>query len=216
MYGQAGLSEINAAVALSTTAASVAVTAAEWAPGIWGGAEKKLVDITNAGMSSVLESGVIVDAVDFDNKTLSLKLSTGTYTTVVGTKIIPHGALGKQMKGLHAIMTEASDLFGINPSAYSLFKATQYSASSAVLSFNVLQKAIAKAVARGLKGNVIALVNPEHWDDLLTESMTQRMFDSSYSTKNVEKGAESITFYAQCGKVTIIPSIYCKQGKIAA
>lgn len=213
MYGQSGIGAVDGAVADGSNKV-VTILAAEWAPGIWGGAEKMKVEFYN-GATKVNTVDAIVKSVDFDAKTITITTltTTGAAGLSGGEKIFPAGAKDKQMKGLHAIMTETTDLFGISPASYSLWKATQYDpGTTSVLSFAIVQKAIAAGVARGLKGDVVCLVNPSHWDNLLTEQTAQRMLDSSYKTEELLIGSKAITFYAQCGKVSIIPSIYVKEG----
>lgn len=221
MYGQAGIGIVKNAEADGVSVV-VEILESSWAPGIWGGAEKMKVDFYSALVGGNLRNAVsgnaVISAVDFDAKTITI----ANLTTVLaaglsaGDHIFPAGAYGKQMKGLHAIMNENSDLFGISPSAYSLWKATQFDpnpgGAASVLSFAIIQKAIAAGVARGLKGDVVCLVAPGHWDNLLTEQTAQRMLDSSYKTEEYLMGSKAITFYAQCGKVSIIPSIYVKEG----
>jgi hypothetical protein len=214
MCGQAGIGRVKNN---ETAGASVVVEIdnAYFASGIWGGAEKMKVDfysaLTAGTLRNVASGDAAIASVDFDAKTITITTLTGNLTA--GDYIFFAGSYGKQMKGLHSIMTEATSLFGINPSAYSLFKATQYDPGSpSVLSFALVQKAIAAGVARGLKGDVICMVNPGHWDNLLTETTAQRMLDSSYKTEEYLMGSKAITFYAQCGKVSIIPSIYVFEG----
>ena len=58
----------------------------------------------------------------------------------------------------------------------------------------------------------MVLVNPGHWDDLLTEQAAFRMYDSSYKKDAAENGAQNIRFYGQNGMIEIMPSIYVKEG----
>lgn len=221
MYGQSGIGKAITANVVGTTVV-VGIDPSTWAPGIWGGAEKMKVDFHNPGNAVPVSAAQVIKSVDFDAKSVTIECGGAPAAAALagalapGDDLFPAGSYGKQMKGLHAIMTETSDLFGISPSTYSLWKATQYDpnpgGAASVLSFAIIQKAIAAGVARGLKGDVVCMVAPGHWDNLLTEQTAQRRLDSSYKTEELLIGSKAITFYAQCGKVSIIPSIYVKEG----
>ena len=204
LYGQIGYG-----VVLSATGALIAINQSEWAPGIWAGAEKMPIEIrdvtgaTSRGIASVL-------SVDFDSRSITLD---ATIAGVVATDVIWHkGAYGNEFAGLHKIITNTGVLFGINSTSYTLFRGNQYDAGNTALSFNKVQEAIAKAVEKGLDNDVMVLVNPNTWSDLLNDQAAARMFDSSYTSSVSENGSKTIKFHGQNGVIEIVPSIYCKQG----
>jgi hypothetical protein len=80
------------------------------------------------------------------------------------------------------------------------------------LSFSILQQAVSQGVSKGLKGDCIALVNPGHWDDLITEQSASRHYDSSYKVDQMENGAKSIKFHTQAGVLEVKPNIYVSEG----
>lgn len=204
LYGQVGYATVSA---ILTTV--VTITTADWAPGIWAGAEGMPIEIRNAA-GNISRGTAVVTAVDFANKKITL--DTDLSASVVATDVIWHkGAYGKEFAGLHKIISNTSTLFGIDASAYSLFKGNTYAAGGA-LSFAKVQEAIAKAVEKGLDNDVVVVVNPNVWADLLTDQAALRMYDSSYSAGKAESGAKELVFHGQNGKIEIIPSIYCKEG----
>jgi hypothetical protein len=181
---------------------------AEWAPGIWAGSEQMPIDIyTSAG---ALRGSAVITAVDFEN----LKLSVDSMPAAVApTDVIYHkGAFGHEFAGIHKIITNTSTIFGIDASQYALWKGNEFDAGGAALSFNKLQDAIAKGVEKGLDSDVMVVVNPSTWADLLNDQAALRQYDSSYSSSVAENGSREISFHAQSGKVEIVPSIYCKEG----
>lgn len=204
LYGQMGYG-----IVASTGASDIVISAAEWASGIWAGAEGMPIEIYDATGATLRGSAVTVTAVDFATRTLTLSsLPAGT----VATDVVWHkGAKGKEFAGIHKILTETSSLFGISPTQYSLFKGNTYNAAGA-LSFAKVQEAISKAVEKGLDSDVCVMVSPATWSDLLTDQAALRMFDSSYSPAKSENGAKELMFHGQNGKIEIIPSIYVKQG----
>lgn len=204
MYGQVGIGTVDS---ISTN--TLTITTAEWAPGIWAGSENMPVEIRNAALT-VSRGTANVVSVDLSAKTVTLDVAPGG---VVATDVIfPLGAYGNEFAGIHKIVANTGSLFGIDASQYNLWKGNSYSAGSAALTFNKIQSAIAKAVEKGLEGDVLVLVNPSAWSSLLNEQAALRKFDYSYSSKEMENGAQKISFFGQNGMIEIVPSIYCKEG----
>lgn len=204
LYGGMGLAIIG-----SVTGTVLTISTAEWASGIWSGAENMPVEIV-ASDDTTVRGTTYVTQVSLDNKTVTLNALPGG--TIATDKIWMVTARGNEMLGIHKILTTSGDLFGINNSTYSLWKGCSYSAGSAVLSLAKVEKAIALAVAKGLDGDVTVLVSPTTWTDLLTEQSALRKFDQSYSPEGLKAGSKAITFYGQNGMVSIEPTIYCKEG----
>jgi hypothetical protein len=202
-YGQSGLASIQAPVGNV-----LPIAAGEWAPGIWGGAENMRIEIYSS--ADVLRGDCKVVAVDFDNKTITVDaLPAGVSSTDI---IFEYGSKGKEMAGLHKIITNNGSLFGISAAQYSLWKGNSH-AVSGVLSFNKLAKGLAKPVAKGLQSDVTVYVNPASWANLMTEQAGTRRFDVSYkSGGTAQNGFEALEFYSQNGKMTIVSSIFVKEG----
>lgn len=191
----------------------ISIVDAEFAPGIWAGGEGMPIDIYNA-LGSTLRASRKVIAVNLEAKALAVDLSAPEAATIIASDRILHkGALNKEFAGIHKILTSRGNMFGIDSAQYTLWKGSEYSLPTTdVLSFAVVQQAIAKGVEKGLDTDVMVLVNPGHWDDLLTEQAALRMYDSTYSSSQSESGAKTIKFHSQNGMVEIVPSIYVKEG----
>lgn len=204
IYGQVGYATLDAQVATNT----IAITSAEWAPGIWGGAEKMPIEQrTSAG---VLVKSMNVVSVDFDNLTITVD---GVATAVSAGDVLWHKtAYGNEFAGIHKIITNTGTLFGIDASQYSLFKGNTYSAGAAALSFTKVQEAVSKAVEKGLDNDVMIIVNPKVWTQLLDDEAANRMYDQSYDPKKAENGMKEIMFHGQNGMIEVVASIYCKRG----
>ena len=202
-YGQQGYGTVASVSSLVIT-----ITTAEWAPGIWAGAEGMPIEIRST--AGVLRGSASITSVDLDLRTITLDMAIAG---VVSTDIIFHkGAYNNEFAGVHKILTNTGELFGINASTYNLWKGNEYSAGSAALSMAKLQGAISRGVEKGLDEDVKVYVNPKGWDNLLTEQSALRMYDQSYSSEESKNGSKSIKFYSQNGLVEIIPSIYVKEG----
>lgn len=206
LYGQKGYATISA---VSTT--RLTITTAEWAPGIWAGAEGMPIDIRSSG--GVTRGDFVVASVDFENKYVNLTTSAAA-ASVVSTDVIFHkGAYGKEFLGIHKILEDQTGtLFNIDRSTYALFRGNVHSAGSAELSFEKLTKAVGKAVEKGLDTKVVCMINNKTWSDLLNEQAALRKYDQSYSASKFEQGAKGLLFHSQNGEIEIIPSIFVKEG----
>lgn len=209
LYGQMGYGAISA-----VSTATLTIKTSEWAPGIWAGAEGMPIEIRDVtGATSRGEA--IVQSVDMDARTVTLATAiSGIVTTASSEDIIWHkGAYGNEFPGIHKILSiQSGTLFNINVGTYNLFRGNVYSAGSAALSFTKLQSAAARAVEKGLDGDLYSLVNPRAWANMMTEQAALRMYDSSYTSAKADNGAKSILFHSQNGSIEIEPSIYVKEG----
>lgn len=204
LYGQIGYATLDAAVATN----SIVIPSAQWAPGIWGGAEKMPIEQRTA--AGVLVKSMNVVSVDFETRTITVD---GVATAITQDDVLWHKtAYGNEFAGIHKIITNTGVLFGIDASQYSLFKGNTYSAGNAALSFAKVQDAVATAVEKGLDNDVMVIVNPMSWSDLLNDEAANRMYDQSYSPKKSENGSKEIMFHGQAGMIEIVSSIYCKRG----
>lgn len=204
-YGQMGY----ATVASNTTTA-VTLTTAEWAPGIWAGAENMPIEIrTSNGATSKGEYTVV--SVNMDSRVITLNADPGSLSS--GDVIWHKGAYGNEFPGIHKILTQSTGtLFNIDVAAYNLWRGNSFSAAGGALSFNKLTLAAERAVEKGLDGRLLALVNPRAWANMMNDQAALRKYDSSYSAAKAENGSKSILFHSQNGDIEIEPSIYVKEG----
>lgn len=204
LYGQMGYATVG-----SVAGSVITVTTSEWAPGIWVGAENMPLEIRTANGATSRGTCNVV-SVDMTAQTITVdSMPVGT----VATDVIHHfGAYGNEFAGIHAILTNTGTLFNISAATYTLWKGNSYDAGAAALSFAKINAAVARAVEKGLDSEVTVLVNPRTWANLLSDQAALRRYDSSYKSSEVEAGAENIKFYGQNGVISIMPSIFVKQG----
>lgn len=204
LYGQMGYGKVA-----SNAANVITVQTAEWAPGIWAGAEGMPIEIRDAS-GNVSKGEFVIASVNMDSRTLTLNADPGA---LVSGDVIHHkGAYGNEFPGVHKILTNSGTLFNINAGQYNLFKGNEYDASAAALSFNKLNLAAARGVEKGQDGKLIAFVNPRAWSNMMNDQAALRRYDGSYSKEKAEVGAKSILFHSQNGEIEIHPSIYIKEG----
>lgn len=207
IYGQMGYAAV---ASVATTV--ITISTADWAPGIWAGAENMPIEIRNAA-GTTSRGEFTVTAVSLENRTAAVNLDAAA-AGVIATDIIWHkGAYGNEFAGIQKILTQASGtLFNINVGNYNLFKGNEYPAGSAPLSFAKLTKAASRAVEKGQEGKLHAMINNRAWADLLNEQAALRMYDSSYRDSEMKNGARSLVFHSQNGEIEITPSTYVKEG----
>jgi len=207
LYGQVGYATVA-----SSTGSTMTITTAEWAPGIWAGAENMPIEIRDASTGNLLQAANVA-SVSFDTKAVSIDSPVNAAVQAASAPVIWHkGAYGNEFAGVHKIITNTGSLFGIDASQYTLWKGNSYAAGAAALSFDKIQSAIARAVEKGLDNDVMVLVNPKAWSDLLGDQAALRMYDQSYSPAMAENGSKELRFHSQNGVVEIVPSIYVKEG----
>jgi len=205
LYGQMGYAKVA-----SNSGTAVTIQTAEWAPGIWAGAEGMPIEIRDTS-GATSKGNFKVVSVNMDTRVVTLDADPGTL--VSGDVIWHGGAYGNEFPGIHKILTTSSGtLFNINVGQYNLFKGNEYSASSAALSFNKLNLASARGVEKGQEGKLLALVNPRAWANMMNDQAALRRYDGSYKVEKAEQGSKSIVFYSQSGEIEIVPSIYVKEG----
>jgi len=216
-YGQKEIGLVNANTSAVNT---LVISDASWAPGIWNGLEGAKVEIFSSDLATDRTSTArTITGINLDTKTITVDGAALTLTA--GDRVMFEGAYDdaatewKEMLGLHGIMTAYSDgstdLFGINPQSFNVWRATEYAAGGADLSFEKIQEAISKGAARGLDSGVKVLVSNRTWAELLSDQAALRMLDSSYSRSVSENGSESIKFYGQTGPIEIVPCSYVKE-----
>lgn len=205
LYGQVGIGEVA-----SVSGSTVTIKDAEWASGIWSGAESMRVEFRTPagalrGQASVVNVDLATKEIEFD-----LLPAATTDDDVIWFA----GSYNNEAPGVHKIITNTGELFGINAAQYSLWKGNSYakSGSASALSFQDVERGIELTVQKGMETKATLLVSNRSWTDLHTELVAKRRFDSSYQSGKAEAGHESITYYSQNGIVEVVPSIHVKEG----
>lgn len=207
LYGQEGYAAVG-----SVSGADITISTAEWAPGIWAGAENMPIEIRDS-TGATSRGNFVVQSVNMNTRVVTLD-SSAAAAGVIATDIVWHkGAYGKEFIGIHQILsTTSGTVFNINVGTYNLFRGNTFSAGSAALSFTKLNLAAARAVEKGLDGMLYCLVNVRGWANMLSDQAALRQYDQSYSKERAENGSQKLRFYSQNGELEIEPSIYVKEG----
>lgn len=219
LYGQVGIARISDV----SGAPTIEICASEWAPGIWSGAKNMKIEVRS--QAGTLRGTATVQNVDMKARTIELDaLPVGTTgnssaENSAADVIYYAGAYSKEFAGLHKMIVNTGSLFNIDASAYELFKGnivevgTDDTTNAAFISFEKIEEAVAVAMEKGLMDeDVTALVHPKQWNKLMTDLAAKRMFDSSYSEKSLKQGTQAIEFYGQNGKISVVASLFVKEG----
>lgn len=235
LYGKS-TTGIGTAIQSTSTASGTTgtcyVTVAQWAAGIWAGAvgmQINFYDGAGALVSSAANSIFTVTSVDNVNMKFALS-GTSTGITALSTAfgagtcvIVINGAGGTTavngniMLGLEAQIVGGASFFGIDPTVYPLWQGQSYSASSASLTMAKILAGIGQAVGcGGLNSEAVLMVSAPTFQNLNADQAALRQYDGSYNPKDVENGAEDITYRGPNGKISVVVNNIVKQGEAEA
>ncbi len=236
LYGQVGLGTVSNTPG---AAQEVIVTEDTWAPGIWAGMEGASVSFWSTNTerlggiaidTDVGHAGGEIESVNMDTRTLTIaaafNVDESSEAIAAGDIIFFAGARAstgesgytagddKCFLGLHGILT-ANDtptvaLFGITPDTSSLWQPTKHTiGGSSALTFSDVQRAVVKAIGKGLDSDLCLYLSPKTWADLIDAEEAKRRWQRP--TGRFSVGAEGITFHSQNGTILIKASNYVKQ-----
>lgn len=213
LYGQSGIGTVDVVTDLGSNQATISITAATWAGGIWAGAEGIKLDAYTSSTKNNSTAALQILAVDADTRTLTVSYGGSVASEVASGDVLYFtGSFSNDMAGLKKIITNTGSLFGISAADYSMWKGTSYSAGSAALTHSKLQEALSKAANKGLMEEVCVLVSPKTWASLCADQAALRMFDSSYSASKGENGFESLKFHSNNGPCEVVSHPMVKDG----
>lgn len=222
LYGRSSIGTLNAAAAANT----FVISQATWSAALWAGMEGAKIDILDPDLSAAEATSRTVTAVDISTRTITID---GAVLTCDGDeKVFFAGAVVaggtptyNECLGLDGIINIGSgtDLFGINPQTYSLWKGNT-SAVGGALTVTKVMTALMLCVGKGLMEDVVLLINPVAFQGLLnplvdaTNSAGARKIDASYNKTRVEVGSNTMTIYGGHGaKVEVVPHLFVKEGE---
>jgi hypothetical protein len=131
----------------------------------------------------------------------ALSATTPTYETMVGTS---------------SIIANSGTLFNISASTYNLWRAGSYTLASERLTFAHVMAGLAKAIVRGLTEDVLVLMSPFSWIDIMDDLSALKQFKED-TKSDMSMGTQGITFYGPMnGKVTLKSHPMMKAGQAQA
>lgn len=220
LYGGGSLGAVSVKGALAGLVATITISTATWAVGLWAAREGGQLDsydptlVTKRNTTGAITAGVV----DFVAHTISMTFAAiGDHTAlVVNDVFVPLGANGNWALGIDAIITVSAAgvavVLGIPTATYGLWRSNLYNAGGA-LTFGILASAAAAAANKGgMQTELTALVSNWAWTDINNAQALLRMYDEQYGGK-FENGATSLTYFGPNGKITIVPHACVKAGE---
>lgn len=215
----------STAVVASGANAAVTVTYGTWAPAMFSGFQNAQLDAYQAGVLKNTNAALqivsvnVVPASSSVGGVLTLSGNATDITTLIATNggtavdYYWRGAYGNNMVGIAGILRNTGTLFGISAASYDLWQSNTFDCASTQLTFSKLQQAVALGVSRGLDEDVLTLLSPVTFADLVNEQAGARRYDSSYQAKKNENGSEALTYWGPAGKIEVVPHMFVHQGE---
>ena len=216
LYGGSSIGTITAGGLGSVTSATITITAASWAAGLWSQMEGAAVDVYSApgGTQRNSNAAVVIGAVDFSNRQVDITGNASDINAIQANDvIIPFEADTNWYSGLDVLVPNTSvSVHGINPATYGLWQGNSISAGSAALTFAKIQEASGRIASRGGMGKLTVRVNPLTWADLNDDVAALRRYAASVKSE-ADLGTQSLRFYSQTGEMEIRPHPMVKAGE---
>lgn len=218
LYGGSGIGVVSA---VDVPTATVTISLAEWADGIWTGTEgSKLVQAyAPNGTLKVHTGGVLLDSdgtlavrvLEVNTAARTVKLDNVT-NIAVNDVLYAAGSRSREMVGLHRIAGNSGVLFGIDAATSGLWRGNTVNIAGKLTVKKILA-GIAPVIGKGLSGQDLKLfIGVRSFDDVTSDIIDKRTVDSSYSTANFEVGTRKITIFGQNGVIEVHPSTFVKEG----
>lgn len=205
LYGGSGIATVS-----SLSSQVITLTAASFADGLFIGAEGMAIDVYQADKTTLRQANLVISAIDPATYQLTV---VGTTTGIASTDVVfVKGSNGNECFGLDAIVTNNGSMFGVDASAYSLWKGSSYACGSAPLTMAKVLSGAAQAIARGgLARDAVLLVHPSSWNNLnADQSGLRQHVDDKNSALN---GFEKITYRGPNGKIDVVAHPMIKRGE---
>jgi hypothetical protein len=208
-------------IATGTASATQTITAASCAPGIFYGSTNMLVDIydptltTKRNGSALSLTSFAVDPTG-TSRTVTFGTSVSTSTNDV---LVPFGAVSAGAyvtpPGLAAISgTTGGTLFGLSQTTYPVFTAATFSAGSAALTMNILDKASTLPLIRGVSGKLKLLCNPITYSNLVQEEVARIHLIGPATSGTAKVGYDDVQITTSAGaNIQIWGTPWVKEGE---
>ena len=202
IYGDsdAGIGRVDGAPAGAAGVRTITLLTAEYAAGIWAGSAGSKLDVydTTGVTQRNPTTNIVVTSVDIGAKTITVSGLEAELAAIVDTDIMYwKNAKGNEVGSIDRQVTNTGTLFNIDASAYELWKGNVFDVGGAALTFAKIQEGIALAVDKGLDQKLAVYVSTASWPDLLDDQAALRQYDKSYSSKEMENGAESLKYISK-------------------
>lgn len=221
--GGGTLNGITFTAGVSADGKTMLLNQGQYAPGLFVGREGTVFVQVEKSSGNVVFEGKLKDTnvtygyVTFESTSGTLAAATSETSHYICIKGMEK--TDNHMPGIIKIIsTQTGKLFGIDTGRYSRYRGiVQEAGTNANLGFSEVLRGISYAASKGLgePNQVDQMVCMNHlmWSKVLDDQMAYRRYDSSYKISDLQVGANSISFYSQIGRTTIVPSSKMKEGE---
>ncbi len=221
LYGQTGLGIVESVVDATGGLATIVITEATFAPGIWTGAEGAALDsYTSTTLNSVttLTLGSTAGSVNLATRTLyvtytgSFDVAQNDVLTFKGSTVTGQSSWS-EMVGLYKQLTATSGtLFNIDKALYNLNQGNVKSSVGILNKTKVLDAAML-CVEKGAMSDLTLLISTKGWAKLAAEDMALRAFDQSYSKSKSSSGSKELEIDYLGGTIKVVCHPMVKYGE---
>lgn len=216
LYGQTNIGVLDVTYAGGgATTATMVISAATWAAGLWSQMEGAPIDIYSAagGTKRNTVGDITVGVITPSTRTVAISGAAADLAAIVDNDVvIPKGADTLWFAGLDKILSNTGSLFGIDAGTYSLWKASTASNSSAAATMATFTKAQAETVVRGGMGPMTFYVSTYTWTDVMNDLSALRRFNED-TKREMSLGTNKISFTGPGGTMDIVAHPMVKAGE---
>jgi hypothetical protein len=219
LYGQSpnGIGRVlaTAVVDVTGTTHDWVFTEANWAPGIWSGAEGAQLNVHRGDNGNKIGTNgttdTIFQVVSVNNSTRTVRVSSTaqgiidaeTANDTVDLVVYFRDSKANDFPGMEFIFSNTTGtVHGINASTFGLWAGNTFAVGGQLTKGKVLQY-VANLVGRGLKEDVVCRVSCNTWGNLEQDEIALQVFDQSYNPNRAESGVEAIWYRGQNGRIEV-------------
>lgn len=202
LHGRTGIGVISTSSV--STNATITMTAATWAPGVWSGMEGAVLEVRNGATKINTNADLVIVSVNFDLRQVVVSGNSTDLNALAATYTLYFkGAYANGQYGIKYQLSTSGSIFGIDNTVYALWKA-QAQVVTGALTMKQALDGRAKAVSRGgLDEDCVLLVSSAAFENLNIDLAALAEIDQRYSKSQQDAGTEGIVYYGQGGKTTI-------------
>jgi hypothetical protein len=150
-----------------------------------------------------------VTSVDLSAKTITVECVDGSaaasfVSAIEGGayNVYFYGAVGNEMTGLRAIVSNTGTLYGISGASYSSWVGNSYAVGSANLTLKKILLGVGRAVGRGLAEKAVVLVNPQSFATMANDEAALRQYTAKTTTG--DRGVSKIEYVGSNGPIEVV------------
>jgi hypothetical protein len=218
IYGQMGIGQVSGAPVVSTNA-TVTLTDASWAPGIWSGMKDCPLDCFSAQTDTATKrnanANLVVVSVTFSSKAVVLSGNNTDLNAIADADhlyfLSARTATGfKECAGIDKILSVSATIFNIDASLYELWKGSEHSVGGPISMLGALN-GISKAVNMGLLEDSVIYLAATRWNSLNADQAALRRYGAEIAAK-AKSGSRAITYCSTNGDNEIEAHPFYKEG----